>query len=368
MVIASLSAVKSFGRYLPSLVFFGVVAAGYAHASPIGAPNCDSRELCVWFQNGDDGAATGGGSSGGNSGNGGNTNASIDSNEWTPPTASQFQDAELSISLPGFWSYTSTVPGGRGLEVLGGEYTFFDTTTSPPAYVIGGETFNRVTDHKGNEHFYFAVFKSGYEASPRVYATYYVGGGDQKLQYDDRANLRLRQFTEAFGDEIIVLETGYEETCSNIVTCNKPSFKKDALGHQTDYTYDPIHGGILTETGPAVDGVRPQTRYTYATYQARYKNASGSVVASGQDIYLLTSEAYCISTNADPSGTGCVGGATDEVVTTYDYGPTTGANNLWLRGTTVTADGQSLTTCNQYDDFGNMIAQTAPKSDITSCY
>ena len=230
-----------------------------------------------------------------------------------------------------------------------------------------GETFSQVIDTKGNAHTYFGVFKQGYEIAPRIFATFYVGGGDQKLLYDGRGNLKQREFKEAFGDDLIVLETGYEATCSNILTCNKPTFKRDALGNQTDYTYDPVHGGILTETGPAVDGVRPQTRYTYATYQARYKDASGSIVASGQDIYLLTSEAYCIDANPDPSGTGCVGGG-DEVVTSYDYGPTTGANNLWLRGTTVTADGQSLTTCNQYDDFGNMIAKTAPMSDITSCY
>lgn len=284
---------------------------------------------------------------------------------WDNP--SSIRDNQGNISLPGVWSYSSSVQSGPTITVTGTEYNFLDTNTSPQRY-SSGVTFSSLIDAKGHLHSYGGVFKPGLDLSPRIVLTQFAGGGSTLYAYDERGNVEAKQFKAAFSGDLITLETGYEETCSNIVTCNKPSFKKDALGNQTDYTYDPVHGGILTETGPAVDGVRPQTRYTYATYQARYKNASGSVVASGQDIYLLTSEAYCISTNADPSGTGCVGGATDEVVMTYDYGPTTGANNLWLRGTTVTADGQSLTTCNQYDDFGNMIAQTAPKSDITSCY
>ncbi|WP_204326407.1 hypothetical protein, partial [Stenotrophomonas maltophilia] len=46
--------------------------------------------------------------------------------------------------------------------------------------------------------------------------------------------------------------------------CNKPNYIRDPKGNQTDFTYDPAHGGILTETLPADDnGVRPQKRYTY---------------------------------------------------------------------------------------------------------
>jgi YD repeat-containing protein len=59
--------------------------------------------------------------------------------------------------------------------------------------------------------------------------------------------------------------------------------------------------------------------------------------------------------------------AGDEVLTTYDYGPDSGPNNLFLRGRVVTADGQSLRTCYTYDRFGNRISETLPRAGLTSC-
>ena len=62
------------------------------------------------------------------------------------------------------------------------------------------------------------------------------------------------------------LYANYDATCAIPVKCNKPNWVKDALGNETDYAYDPTHGGVLTVTLPAdLNGIRPQTRYTYNT-------------------------------------------------------------------------------------------------------
>ena len=42
-------------------------------------------------------------------------------------------------------------------------------------------------------------------------------------------------------------------------------------------------------------------------------------------------------------------------------------NNLLLRGTVVTADGQTLRTCYTYDDMGRKISETQPKGTGSSC-
>ena len=59
--------------------------------------------------------------------------------------------------------------------------------------------------------------------------------------------------------------------------------------------------------------------------------------------------------------------AGDEAVTTYDYGPGAGPNNLWLRGIVVTAGGVSRRTCYTYDHRGNQLSATSPLAGLTSC-
>ena len=146
--------------------------------------------------------------------------------------------------------------------------------------------------------------------------------------------------------------------------CDKPIWRKDPFGNQTDFTYDAAHGGVLTETGPAVNGVRPQTRYSYVQRNAMVKNASGSFVAMQPPVWLLASERYCKTSAA--SGAGCVA-ANDLVIKTYEYGPMTGPNNLLLRGTVDDAGGaEPIRTCYTYDAVGNRISETRPATG-TSC-
>lgn len=146
--------------------------------------------------------------------------------------------------------------------------------------------------------------------------------------------------------------------------CNKPTSMTDANGNVTDFSYDPGHGGVLTETGAAVAGVRPQTRYTYVQRQAWLQSSAGGYAPTGQNIWLLASKSLCKTGMA--SGAGCAM-AGDEVRTTYDYGPDSGPNNLLLRGTIEDAAGAALRTCYGYDWQGNKVSQTTPRAGLAVC-
>jgi len=148
---------------------------------------------------------------------------------------------------------------------------------------------------------------------------------------------------------------------------DKPVTVTDANGNESDYTYDPVHGGVLTATGPAptAGAPRPVKRYAYSQHYAWIKNSSGAYVQASSPIWMVDTEKTC-RTGATVGGS-CAAGASDEVTTSYDYGPASGPNNLWLRGKVVTADGVSLRTCYAYDPVGNKISETSPRAGLASC-
>lgn len=202
----------------------------------------------------------------------------------------------------------------------------------------------------------------------RLIRVTYPEGNYVEFDYDDRRNVtQQRSYPKpGSGEPVLTTTLSFPATCSNPKSCNKPTAVTDPNGNTTNYTYAPQHGGMLTVTGPPdASGVRPQTRYEYAQRYAWYKNASGNYVQGPVAHWLLVKEEFCKTTAA--SGNGCAGGASDEVVTTYDYGPNSGPNNLLLRGIIVTADGQSLRTCFGYDKMGRRISETQPKGTGGTC-
>lgn len=184
--------------------------------------------------------------------------------------------------------------------------------------------------------------------------------------YDDRGNVLTIRQGDAGDTAAPLLYSASYLACGNPFTCNSPLWTKDAKGNQTDYTYDALHGGILSKTSPAPEagGIRPQTRFNYVQHSAWVKNASGQFVQSVDPIWLLESERFCRTGAA--LGNGCAV-AGDEVVTSYDYGPNSGPNNLFLRGMVVTVDGQSRRSCYAYDRNGNRISETQPAAGLASC-
>lgn len=260
---------------------------------------------------------------------------------YTPSQSCNCQEAIVSTTFyPAYrpvWDVTSWVPGGLANGSL------------IRARAQDGKIFNY---SKSNEN--------------RVTSVADTIGRTLSYTYDGRANITQVTDTPAGNGTALVQTAVFPASCTNPVTCNKPTSVTDARGNTTNYSYDPVHGGLLTETLPAgSNGVRPQKRYEYAQRYPWYKNASGSVVQAPSPIWLLVRERFCRTTAA--SGLSCAGGAADEVVTAYDYGPAAGSNNLNLRGIAVTADGATRRTCFSYNQFGDRVSETTPSANLTSC-
>lgn len=240
--------------------------------------------------------------------------------------------------------YQSTHPAGRRTEFL----------SASSSGLIGN-----ATDGLG-KRFIFAQDKPN-----RLIQTQEVSGAVISYAYDARGNV-LAIRNGAAGDTAapLLYSAGYPAGCANPVTCNKPLWTKDANGNQTDYTYDPNHGGVLTVAGPAVNGVRPQIRSAYAQRYAWFKDATGQFVRAAEPIWVLATQSSCRTGAASGSGCVIVG---DEVRSTYEYGLDSGPNNLFLRGIAVTADSQTLRTCYGNDQYGNRISETQPAAQLASC-
>ena len=192
-------------------------------------------------------------------------------------------------------------------------------------------------------------------------------GGRSYITRDARNNvIEGGRFAKDNVTKLVTYKASYPAICGNFLTCNQPTWVQDGKGNQTDYTYDPLHGGVMTETGPAdANGVRPQKRYEYAQRYAWLRNSGGGYSQAVTPIWVRTKEEYCMTSTA--SGGNCAGGASDEVEKIYDYGPNSGPNNLLLRGVVVVANGQSLRTCYGYDRMGRKISETQPLANLTSC-
>jgi hypothetical protein len=183
-------------------------------------------------------------------------------------------------------------------------------------------------------------------------------GGYTQYEYDARGNVtEVRQVAKAgSGLADIVTTASYDATCANPKTCNKPNWVKDARLGQTDFTYAPEHGGLLTVTGPAgANNVRPQTRNTYEQFTPKIKDASGALVNSTPVWRLRRTETCASSTNSCAS-------TADESVTLYEYNH----NNLLLTAKTAKAGDASvsLTTAYGYDAFGNTVWVDGPRTDV----
>jgi hypothetical protein len=159
----------------------------------------------------------------------------------------------------------------------------------------------------------------------------------------------------------------YPATCSNSFTCNKPTSVTDARGNTTAFTYNTTHGGVLTETGPAVNGIQAVKRYAYAQYYAWLKTSGVGYAPAAGPVWLLAEERACRTTAT--TGNACTGGGADEIVISYEYqaGNASKPSNLLLLGKVVSADGQSLRTCYGYDRDGNKIWETSPRAGLGNC-
>jgi hypothetical protein len=189
-------------------------------------------------------------------------------------------------------------------------------------------------------------------------------GNSWTYEYTGSGQIKKTTIEPKSGTGSQVWETIY----GNSSVCRQPTATIDAEGNQTDIEYSTTHCGILKRTLPAdSNGIRPQTRYTWAQKHAWIKNSGGTYSQDPNPVWVMVSEEFCKTTAA--SGSGCAGGASDEVVTTYEYqnGNSTTGSNVWRVGMAVTADGQTLRTCYGLDEYGRQIFETQPKAGLTTC-
>jgi YD repeat-containing protein len=199
---------------------------------------------------------------------------------------------------------------------------------------------------------------SNTEAS-RLTAVSYGQGNAEGYSYDQRGNILETRNKAVLGSGLTDLVTTvvYPSSCANMKNCNKPTSVTDAKGQTTSFGYS-AEGLLLTETSPPdANGIAAVKRYSYVQRSPWVRDAGGGFSPMGL-IWLLAEDRICRTTSTVNNA--CTGGASDEVVTSYDYGPTSGANNLLLRSVTVSADGTSLKTCFTYDAQGNRISTTKP--------
>ena len=193
-------------------------------------------------------------------------------------------------------------------------------------------------------------------------------------------------------DPVITLTATYPSSCtsSNYKICNKPLTVTDGNGNTTTYTYSATHGGVLTETGPAVNGGQSFTQYTYTAKYAWYKTSSSStLVQDTRPVYKLTQVSKCHLTSGNwnsgstspanvwgglvysSSTTPSCTGSSQELVTTYTYetgNSSTPSNLLQTQVSTAPGDGSSsaITSSITYDKFSNIETTTGALSGQTS--
>jgi hypothetical protein len=149
--------------------------------------------------------------------------------------------------------------------------------------------------------------------------------------------------------------------------CAKPIWIKDPKLNQTDFTYA-THGGVLSEMKPApTSGAsRPLSLYSYVQKYAYIKNSGGSLVPAATPTWVLSSETQCQTAISTPNTATCDSGGL-QVTRSYQYGADGTADNLLVRGITVTADGQSRRTCFGYDPYSRRISETKPNASLSVC-
>ncbi|MDP2117798.1 MAG: RHS repeat-associated core domain-containing protein, partial [Brevundimonas sp.] len=214
----------------------------------------------------------------------------------------------------GSWSYAYSTSGSTGTVVASGPLSQQLTVVS--SLTTGRAT--TVTNALSN------TWSFQYDSNLRTTRITQPEGDYTSFAYDGRSNPTQTTYVPKSGSGLsnIVTSATFPSSCSNPVTCNRPTMTTDARGAVTDYSWDSTHGGLLSVTAPAPSGgaARPQTRISYDDFRARYRD-SASTFANGSPIILPVEVSACAT------GTSC-DGAANEILTTIAYPGTGSPNNL----------------------------------------
>jgi RHS repeat-associated protein len=235
-----------------------------------------------------------------------------------------------------------------------------------------------VNDADGN------LTRYSYDSTGRIKSVQAQEGNRVEYTYDLRGNVTevRRKAKPGSGLADIVSTAVYPASCTNPVTCNKPTSTTDPEGNTVNYSWDAVHGGLLQAQLPAptTGGQRPTTTVQYASRQARFKNETGTLI-DGVAMFVPTISSFCLTTAT------CVGTANEQrTVITY---PTAGAHNLnpsqvaaasgnaainlttnftyTGRGEIASVDGPLAgagdTTTYRYDNVGQVVGMIGPDPD-----
>jgi YD repeat-containing protein len=277
----------------------------------------------------------------------------------------------VSVDYSNIYSPTGSWGGPNGYQVTVSsvaagqiQLNAHSRSLSVPAWPLGNLNLENVTNGLSQTTSFV------YNAMGTVSRATYPEGNGVEYKFDSRYNVTevIRHPKTGASETATTTRYEYMPSCNVAMQsyCNLPTAVVDPKGNRTEYTYN-ARGQILTTTGaaPTAGAARPVTTYTYTMRTAYILDSGGGVVAAGSPISMLTRKSECRTTE------NCAGTA-DEIVTEYDYGPTSGPNNLLRRGVTVKAvnsAGQMEVhrTCYRYNYFGDKISETSPSAGLASC-
>lgn len=260
------------------------------------------------------------------------------------------------------WTYSyADADGSRVTTITDADGEQTEVKSNLATGLVGG-----VTDPLGR------VVELMYDSDGRTTRVTYPEGNNVRYSYDSRGNITdTGMYANGAADSPSInrVYAVYPETCANPVTCNQPTLTRDAIERETNYEWDSTHGGLLSVTAPAattaLGAVRPQTRISYSSVYAWYKNASGTIVQAPSSIILPTLTSVC-ATQAFPA----CDGTSDETETVLVYGAASVANNLRPTRVTTQAGNSTLatTTTTAYDLINRTISVDGPLSDDVVMY
>lgn len=266
----------------------------------------------------------------------------------------------------GIWSYGYSDASGLRTTTISNP----DSTTRTIVTEISTGRVKSTTNETGNTTTYL------YDAASRQTRVTEPLGNYAQFTLDSRGNVTQVRHVAVPGSGLadIVTSASYPSSCANIRTCNKPTSTTDSKGFATEFTYNSTHGGVESVRSPSAvgaspfgTGTRPEVRFSYAQFQARYKSPAGTYV-NGTAVWRPTGTSKC-ATGSAPS---CLGSA-DESREQFSY-PSSGTPNNVLPDSAGELSGSgsvAAITTYTYTDWGDVRTADGPLSgsaDTTRFY
>lgn len=278
-----------------------------------------------------------------------------------------------AVRRPGSSSNTVTIGYNGSNQVSsvatgGGTWTYaYTSTTTTTTNPDSGTTrvtlnqFDQVTASKvQNQTTSFDYCRSSDSNCPvgllRLSTT--PEGQSTTYAYDVRGNVTSVTARDSAGANPITTSAAYPSSCTNPVTCNKPTSTTDARGQVTNYTYNATHGGVTQVQLPAAGSGQPRATIItdYTTAQARYLTGT-STWSNSAAIYVPRRTRQC-RTAATCSGTA------NEARVEIAYPAASVANNLSPTSVTTKLGNGTLaaTSAFTYTNLGQVASVNGPIS------